>query len=100
DRRSVVRLANPRQTAGDPTRRSDGTAARPEFRPPWSLRSHHSVISLAPLDRVQVRQMVGELASLHALSKEVMDGVSERTGGVPLFIDRPNSRRDRASRAR
>ena len=61
--------------------------ARPEFRAPWSLRSHHSVISLAPLDRVQVRQMVGELASLHALSKEVMDGVSERTGGVPLFIE-------------
>ena len=61
--------------------------ARPEFRPPWSLRSHHSLISLAPLDRTQVRQMVGELASLHALSKEIMDGVSERTGGVPLFIE-------------
>jgi hypothetical protein len=27
---------------------------RPEFRPPWSVRSHHSVISLSPLDRVQV----------------------------------------------
>jgi class 3 adenylate cyclase len=24
---------------------------RPEFRPPWSVRSHHSVISLSPLDR-------------------------------------------------
>jgi len=31
---------------------------RPEFRPPWSTRSHHSVISLAPLDRSQVREMV------------------------------------------
>ena len=28
--------------------------ARPEFRPPWSLRSHHSVVSLAPLDRAEV----------------------------------------------
>ena len=28
--------------------------ARPEFRPPWSLRSHHSVISLSPLDRADV----------------------------------------------
>src|SRR4029077_13014741 len=36
--------------------------ARPEFRPPWSLRSHHSVISLSPLDRADVAQMVGELA--------------------------------------
>ena len=61
--------------------------ARPEFRPPWSLRSHHSVISLSPLDRADVAQMVGELAARHALSKEVIEGVSERTGGVPLFVE-------------
>ena len=60
---------------------------RPEFRPPWSLRSHHSVISLSPLDRADVAQMVGELAARHALSKEVVEGVSERTGGVPLFVE-------------
>jgi class 3 adenylate cyclase/tetratricopeptide (TPR) repeat protein len=61
--------------------------ARPEFRPPWGMRSHHSTISLAPLDLLQVRQMVGELASRHALSREVVDGVTERTGGVPLFVE-------------
>jgi predicted ATPase len=61
--------------------------ARPEFRPPWSLRSHHSVISLRPLDRADVAQMVGELAARHALSQEVIEGVSERTGGVPLFVE-------------
>jgi tetratricopeptide (TPR) repeat protein len=61
--------------------------ARPEFRPPWSLRSHHSVISLSPLDRAHVAQMVGELASRHAFSKEVVEGVSERTGGIPLFVE-------------
>jgi class 3 adenylate cyclase/tetratricopeptide (TPR) repeat protein len=60
---------------------------RPEFRPSWSLRSHHSVISLSPLDRADVAQMVSELAARHALSKEVVDGVSERTGGVPLFVE-------------
>ena len=60
---------------------------RPEFRPPWSVRSHHCVISLSPLDRVQVARMVGELASRHALSKDVIEGVSERTGGVPLFVE-------------
>ena len=27
---------------------------RPEFRPPWNVRSHHSVISLSPLDRIQI----------------------------------------------
>jgi class 3 adenylate cyclase/predicted ATPase len=60
---------------------------RPEFRPPWSLRAHHSVISLSPLDRADVALMVGELAARHALSKEVVEGVSERTGGVPLFVE-------------
>ena len=61
--------------------------ARPEFRPPWSLRSHHIVISLSPLGRAQVARMVGELASRHALSKDVVEKVSERTGGVPLFVE-------------
>ena len=61
--------------------------ARPEFRPPWSLRSHHIVISLTPLDRADVARMVGEIAARHALSKEVVEGVSERTGGVPLFVE-------------
>ena len=31
--------------------------------------------------------MVGEIAARHALSKEVIEGVSERTGGVPLFVE-------------
>ena len=60
---------------------------RPEFRAPWAMRSHHGVISLAPLDRAQVRKMVGEIASRHALSDEMIDGVGERTGGVPLFVE-------------
>jgi predicted ATPase len=60
---------------------------RPEFRPQWSLRAHHSVISLSPLNHADVAQMVGEIAARHAFSKEVIDGVSERTGGVPLFVE-------------
>ena len=61
--------------------------ARPEFRAPWGMRSHHGTISLAPLDRHQVRHMVSELAARDALPKEVIDGVTERTGGVPLFVE-------------
>jgi class 3 adenylate cyclase/predicted ATPase len=61
--------------------------ARPEFRPPWSVRSHHSVISLSPLDRVQIAKMVSELAAHHALPRDIVDGVSGRTGGVPLFVE-------------
>ena len=61
--------------------------ARPEFRSPWGVRSHHATISLVPLDRHQVRDMVSGLAARHALSKEVVEGVTERAGGVPLFVE-------------
>jgi predicted ATPase len=60
---------------------------RPEFRPPWSMRSHHGTISLAPLDRAQVRDMVGELSARHALPRDVVEDVAARTGGVPLFVE-------------
>jgi class 3 adenylate cyclase/predicted ATPase len=60
---------------------------RPEFRPPWGMRSHHAMIALAPLDHQQVGHMVGELATRHALPKEVVESVTERTGGVPLFVE-------------
>jgi class 3 adenylate cyclase/predicted ATPase len=60
---------------------------RPEFRVSWSMRSHHSTVSLAPLDQAQVRDMVAELSARHALPKEVVDDVASRTGGVPLFVE-------------
>jgi class 3 adenylate cyclase/tetratricopeptide (TPR) repeat protein len=61
--------------------------ARPEFRPPWSLRPHHTVISLAPLADAQVERMVLEVAYQRSLSTEVIKEVSERAGGVPLFVE-------------
>ena len=61
--------------------------ARPEFRAAWATRSHHGVISLVPLDRQQVRQMIDVIAERHALSAEAIEGVTIRTGGVPLFIE-------------
>jgi class 3 adenylate cyclase/tetratricopeptide (TPR) repeat protein len=60
---------------------------RPELRPPWGMRSHHSTISLAPLDHAQVRDMVAELSARHALAKDVVEDVAARTGGVPLFVE-------------
>ena len=45
------------------------------------------MISLSPLDRVQIAKMVSELAAHHALPKDIVEGVSERTGGVPLFVE-------------
>ena len=65
---------------------------RPEFRPPWSVRSHHSVISLSPLDRVQVAKMV-------ANSRPVMrcrGTLSKGSASAPA-ASRCSSRRLRAS---
>jgi predicted ATPase len=55
--------------------------------PPWSMRSHHGTISLAPLDRSQVRDMVTELSAHHAPPRDVMEHVAARTG-VPLFVEK------------
>src|SRR5271154_3828221 len=60
---------------------------RPEFRAPWGARSHHGTITLAPLDRRQVAIMVAELAAKHAFSQAIVEGVNERTGGVPPFVE-------------
>ena len=57
-------------------------AARPEFRPPWSMRSHHGTISLAPLDRGQVQEMVAELSARHALSRGGVEDVAARAGSM------------------
>ena len=51
------------------------------------MRSHHGTISLAPLDRLQVREMVAELSARHALPRDVVEDVAARTGGVPLFVE-------------
>jgi class 3 adenylate cyclase/predicted ATPase len=60
---------------------------RPEFRPPWSMHSHHGTVSLAPLDRRQVRDMVAQLSAQQELLRDVVEDVVTRTGGVPLFIE-------------
>ncbi len=61
--------------------------ARPEFRPPWRSQPHHKVISLAPLDEAQVQRIIAELAVSRTLVADVMRRVSERAGGVPLFVE-------------
>ena len=61
--------------------------ARPEFHAPWIARPHHTLIALAPLDSTGVRVMVDALASGGALTRDVVDYVSQRTGGVPLFVE-------------
>jgi len=61
--------------------------SRPEFRAPWPHRSHHTVITLGPLERSEVLHMVGEVAARRAISGDMIEALVARTGGVPLFIE-------------
>jgi predicted ATPase len=61
--------------------------ARPEFRPQWPLRAHHTQITLNRLSSSDVRTMVQQVAERKALSEEMVAALVERTGGVPLFIE-------------
>ncbi|MBI3757209.1 MAG: AAA family ATPase [Deltaproteobacteria bacterium] len=60
---------------------------RPEFRPPWPLRSHLTHISLNRLGRRQVEEMAANVAGNNVLPLEVVQQIVEKTDGVPLFVE-------------
>jgi predicted ATPase len=61
--------------------------ARPEFRAPWPMRTHHSQITLNRLSSRNIREMVALVAARNALASESIEALVERTGGVPLFVE-------------
>ena len=61
--------------------------ARPEFRPSWPSRAHHTQLTLNRLSARDVREMVGKVAASKAMSNATIATVLDRTGGVPLFIE-------------
>src|SRR5262249_8405467 len=60
--------------------------ARPEFRPPWALRAHHTQLTLNRLGARRTREMVAHVAARGALSADVVEAVASRTGGGPPLI--------------
>jgi predicted ATPase len=63
------------------------STARPEFRTPWPMRTHHSQITLNRLSSRDAREMVALVAARNALASESVEAVIQRTGGVPLFVE-------------
>ena len=60
--------------------------ARPEFRPSWSLRSHHSVISLGPLGRADGGRACSTPCAVGGDDRR--HGVNRAyRRGVPLFVE-------------
>jgi class 3 adenylate cyclase len=60
---------------------------RPEFMPPWVGRPHVTLLSLNRLSPRQRAEMIGRVTGGKALPKEIVDQISDRTDGVPLFIE-------------
>jgi predicted ATPase len=60
---------------------------RPEFQPPWPMRSHITPLTLNRLERLQVEALVTHLAGGKVLPAEVMQHVVSKTDGVPLFVE-------------
>jgi predicted ATPase len=61
--------------------------ARPEFRPPWTPRSHLTQLALGRLPRSQVETMVQQLTDGKSLPTVVLAQVVAKTDGVPLFVE-------------
>jgi predicted ATPase len=60
---------------------------RPEFHPPWPLRSHLTQLTLRRLARRHVEVMVESVAGGKTLPPEVVQQVVIMTDGVPLFVE-------------
>ncbi|MHC4910587.1 MAG: adenylate/guanylate cyclase domain-containing protein, partial [Planctomycetota bacterium] len=60
---------------------------RPEFFPPWTLRSHMTPITLNRLERPEVEALIRHQAAGKAVPPEVVEHIIAKTDGVPLFVE-------------
>jgi predicted ATPase len=60
---------------------------RPEFVPPWALRSYMSPVPLSRLGRSEVEGMIEQVSGGKALPAQVVEQVVTKTDGVPLFVE-------------
>jgi predicted ATPase len=60
---------------------------RPEFRPPWTMRSHMTQITLRRLVPKQAEVMVQKVTGGKSLPAEVLRQIVAKTDGVPLFVE-------------
>jgi class 3 adenylate cyclase/DNA-binding winged helix-turn-helix (wHTH) protein/tetratricopeptide (TPR) repeat protein len=60
---------------------------RPDFQPPWAVRSHLTHLTLGRLSPRQTAGMIGQVVGGKPLPAEVMQQVVATTDGVPLFVE-------------
>jgi class 3 adenylate cyclase/predicted ATPase len=60
---------------------------RPEFQPPWTGQPQVTMLALNRLDRHDRGELIAQIAGGKTLPGEVVDRITERTDGVPLFVE-------------
>ncbi len=60
---------------------------RPEFTPPWVGRPHVTALGLNRLAPRQRAEMIAAVVGGKALPSEIAEQISDRTDGVPLFVE-------------
>ena len=60
---------------------------RPDFRPPWTGRSHLTQVALHRLTPPQATELIRRVAHHKALPPEVVEQIVAKTDGVPLFVE-------------
>ena len=60
---------------------------RPDFTPPWAMRSHVTHIAVGRLTPTQSEWMIERVTVGKALPAEVQEQLLEKTNGVPLFVE-------------
>jgi class 3 adenylate cyclase/tetratricopeptide (TPR) repeat protein len=60
---------------------------RPDFRPPWTGRSHLTQLTVNRLPHRQAVEVIRQVAHGKVLPPEVVEQVVTKTDGVPLFVE-------------
>ena len=60
---------------------------RPEFSPPWPVRSHMTQFTLGRLAQAQIESMVTTVTGGKPLPPALMTEVANKTDGIPLFVE-------------
>ena len=60
---------------------------RPEYTPHWTEQAHVVTLGLDRLGRRQAAELIAKVARGMALPAELVDQISARTDGVPLFVE-------------
>jgi len=61
--------------------------ARPGFAPPWSNERHISTVVLTRLGKTEVKTLVSNIAVGKALPGELLNQITQRADGIPLFVE-------------